>query len=157
MFEGCLAVYPRDIRVEAGVRLQVTTSPYLDWQPRDFREVVIARYHGQAVLRGDRGNPDIVFRDGPAFNPQIILDPSVVPSGGSIAPEDCHRCGELVNAVDVCLGTRRLSSPVVEFSECNGRHEYPVNSGHALQDGWFRSEDRDDYVCVEKEPTIHPY
>lgn len=79
-----------------------------------------------------------------------------MPSGGPIPPEGSHRCGELLDAVDVRLGTRRLLSPVVEFAERNGWHEHLIASGHALQDGWFRSEDRDDYVRVEEEPTIHP-
>ena len=47
-------------------------------------------------------------------------------------PRDCHCCGKLIDAVDVRLEACRLASLVVEFSQCYGRHEHVINSGHAL-------------------------
>jgi len=130
--------------------------PGLNLQALDFVEMGIAGDQNQVVLLCDGSNPKVILRDWPSHLSQLALDGSIPSRRLCIAHQYCAAGGEVVHSCQILFDSCGLASTEVEFSQNNAGDEYLFCSLQTFLNGRFPSEESNDDVGVQEEPTIHP-
>ena len=76
----------------------------------------IARDHGEVVLFRSCCNPDVVFRNWPAYLAKKMFDLSVVLSRRGIATENSVRSHELIDHLKVRFDARGFMRTVIQLA-----------------------------------------
>lgn len=145
----------RGVRESRIMIIMCSILPRSDLKTFDFAEMGVARNQGQIVLTRNRRNPNIIFGYRMTFNPQRILDRTIMARSFNSTSQHNATGYKFINAFQIFFYSPRFLRAKIQLLNRNARNKELDCSDEMILDRRIIREKGYDNIGVQKIFTTH--